>query len=268
MSASSAYVTYCCIAALLGVGGLSVWISGKPELIRRWCTWAVCAPIVCGSLWFGASGAAVLGAGLAVVAAAEYGRLSRLPVADRIALSTVAVGMPLTAWLEPGLLWRFIVAGALLAALVPVLAGDVAQGARRATYGAFGVLWLASLSALVLLGTASLPLCLAVSAADVGAWCGGRLLGGPGLSRLSPAKRWGGVVGAAVVGLGVLAVTRELTVPLAVAVVAGAPLGDLLESMIKRGAGVKDAGGWLPGFGGLLDRVDSLLVALAVAVIV
>ena len=268
MSTSTTNLPYDCIAALLGGGGLAVWISGKRELIRRWCTWAVCAPVVCGCLWFGAPGAAVLGAGLAAVAAAEYGRLSRLPVADRIALGAVAVGMPVTAWLEPGLLWRFIVAGALLAALVPVLAGDAATGARRATSGAFGVLWLASLSALVLLGNASLPLCLAVSAADVGAWCGGKLLRGPGLSRLSPAKRWGGIVGAAVLGLGVLAVTRELTAPLAVAVVAGAPLGDLLESMIKRGAGVKDAGGWLPGFGGLLDRVDSLLVALALAVIV
>lgn len=210
----------------------------------------------------------MLGASLAAVAAAEYGRLCGLPLADRAALGAVAVALPLIAWLEPGLLWRFVAAGALLAALVPVLAGDAASGARRAACGAFGVLWLASLSALVLLGSASLPLVLAVSAADVGAWCGGRLLRGPGLSPLSPAKRWGGVGGAALVGLGVLAVTRELTLPLALAVVAGAPLGDLLESMLKRGAGVKDAGGWLPGFGGLLDRVDSLLVALAVAVIV
>jgi phosphatidate cytidylyltransferase len=49
---------------------------------------------------------------------------------------------------------------------------------------------------------------------------------------------------------------------LGILVAVTAPLGDLVESMIKRDLGVKDLGGFLPGHGGFLDRFDAMLFAL------
>ncbi|MGE5147981.1 MAG: phosphatidate cytidylyltransferase [Candidatus Eiseniibacteriota bacterium] len=114
----------------------------------------------------------------------------------------------------------------------------------------------------------------AVSATDIGAYAAGRALGGVRLApQVSPNKTWaglfGGVTCAVLVG-GVAAILLGLPRiwPLGLASAALAVLaqgGDLFESGVKRQFGVKDAGGIIPGHGGLLDRVDGHLAA-AVAV--
>jgi phosphatidate cytidylyltransferase len=263
-----------CLGGALAVGGTGVLASRRLELVRRWRTWLIAAAVTTGCLWLGPPGATFLAAALGVVAALEYGRLARLRRTDVAVLIAVVVALPAIAWRDPADLGRALACGLLAAVAGAVLSGDAEQGARRAAMGALGVAWIGSLAGIVSLRGAALPVLFAVALADVGAWCAGRLLRGPLLSPLSPAKRWSGVAGGAALATAALAlmavagrVPGVFTPAHVIAVVVGAPAGDLVESMIKRGAGVKDAGDWLPGFGGLLDRIDSLLVVLALAVI-
>ena len=115
-----------------------------------------------------------------------------------------------------------------------------------------------------------------VWATDMGAYFMGRMLKGPKLApRISPNKTWagffGGIFWAVALGIGLdqyFHIESLLTIPFFVVLLAiplAAHLGDLLESYIKRHFGVKDAGSLIPGHGGLLDRLDSLLLVGLVA---
>ncbi|MFI6416455.1 phosphatidate cytidylyltransferase [Streptomyces sp. NPDC050842] len=237
------------------------------ELVVRWCVWALGVPLVTAAFWLGPPGIAVLSAVVGVVAVAEYGGLLRLAAVDRAVLGAAVVGLILTAWLAPGEMLRVAAIGALAIAGVPLLSGDAEHGLRRLGAGLLGLVWLGALAGLVPSGALGLVLFVAVSIADIVAYAAGRRLGGPRLSPLSPAKRWSGTLAGAAAGLCALAALSSLTWQMAVAVAVGGPLGDLLESMVKRGAHAKDAGRWLAGSGGLLDRIDSLLVALTVLLV-
>lgn len=104
---------------------------------------------------------------------------------------------------------------------------------------------------------------------DIGAYYVGKNLGKHKLApALSPGKTWEGVAGGIASALLLAALShfwffRELplkwALPLAVVMTALGIFGDLTESALKRGAGAKDAANILPGHGGLLDRLDSLL---------
>jgi phosphatidate cytidylyltransferase len=110
---------------------------------------------------------------------------------------------------------------------------------------------------------------LVLMGADTAAYYVGRAIGKHKLAPgISPGKTWEGVAGGVVAALALAAVAhfwffRELplkfAMPLAAVMVVMGILGDLTESALKRGVGAKDAAKILPGHGGMLDRLDSLL---------
>lgn len=147
-----------------------------------------------------------------------------------------------------------LLVGALIQVYVPFLAGIAMMLLRQDR----GELWVLAFIAVVV-------------AADTAAYASGMMFGRQGrhrmVPRISPNKTWegfgGAVVGATIVA--VLLATLMLDLPVWVGLVMGlvlvvtATLGDLIESMIKRDLGIKDMSSILPGHGGVLDRLDSIL---------
>jgi phosphatidate cytidylyltransferase len=117
-------------------------------------------------------------------------------------------------------------------------------------------------------------LILTTVCSDVGGYAVGVLAGRhPMAPRISPKKSWEGfagsvvacVVGASLSAHWLLGTQWWQGAVLGLAIVLTATLGDLAESMVKRDLGIKDMGKLLPGHGGMLDRLDSLIPSAPVA---
>ncbi|MEO9167778.1 MAG: phosphatidate cytidylyltransferase [Aestuariivirga sp.] len=117
---------------------------------------------------------------------------------------------------------------------------------------------------------------LIVWTADICAYFFGRLIGGPKLApRLSPKKTWAGLLGAmlgASVASALFAYELDLNIKvlalLAVCLTCVEQAGDIMESAMKRRFNRKDSGNFIPGHGGVLDRVDGLLAVVLIAAVI
>jgi phosphatidate cytidylyltransferase len=278
--------------AVIGLGAGGGWallrrlrpkagLSGRTAF-ERGASYAALALLLAIATWAGVPGIAVLIWLIGAIALLEWGHLMDLPIHHRVALEiahlaiigSVAVrGVAAVEWLIGGIV--------LVGIAWPVVRADTGRAIRDLGAAAVGCVVISILlaHAVVLavergdLGvTLFAALAVACAGSDVGAFIVGRRFGRTPLAPgLSPNKTREGVVGN-VIGAGIglapfvpllqASFEPQALLVLVVLVAVGALWGDLLESAVKREVGVKDAARWLPGFGGILDRIDSLLLVI------
>ncbi len=264
------------------------------NLARRLAVAAVGIPLVLIVAWWGGLAMAVGLGALAAIGVWEFGRMVAATGARFLfpVAAAAAAAMPYVAWAvgAPGMIVLLTVllltVSATAALRIPPEEGPFRAAALSFAAAAYvggllsyGLLLRETLVADHGLGFALFLLPVGVTwLADTAAYFGGKALGRRPLAPIvSPNKTIEGGIAALVAGpLGGLALAWLFITEVAalgtasvallgLVVAAAAILGDLVESAIKRECGVKDSSGLLPGHGGLLDRMDSLLWAIPIA---
>ena len=276
------------VGALLVVGFVVVGLVERKRwsvlrttpLFQKVLSWAIMAPTFLAAIFVGGPVGLLVVGFLVVQSIAEYSRLVGLR--RRYAWVLMAAG--LGTLIGTGVLARYFLFGPLiflpLIVGVPIFSGDVEDSHRQVSGSLFGFIYIPFfLSYLVFIkvvdaeGLEVLLICgLTIALSDVVAFTIGSTLRGPKLApSLSPGKTWAGAAGNIagaylawlLMAFAIPSVWTGVTLVVAPLVIGLASLyGDLVQSFVKRDFGVKDAGTLLPGFGGLLDRIDSLLLAL------
>jgi phosphatidate cytidylyltransferase len=223
--------------------------------------------------------ALVIAAGVTV--SWEWGRVIRqagfdaIAVLQSAAVTVVAVAVALS---RPGLA---LIAAALALAGTGFLGFSSATlvwsllGIAYSVLPAWSMVWLRS--DLTVGATALLYLLVVAWTTDTASYAGGRLIGGPKLAlRISPQKTWSGLLAGiltpALVGYGFALFLKDTSAwrlaLISMVIASACQVGDLSESAIKRRFGTKDMSNVIPGHGGLLDRIDGLLIAAIAAALI
>ncbi|HEY8135707.1 MAG TPA: phosphatidate cytidylyltransferase [Candidatus Limnocylindrales bacterium] len=241
----------------LGIAVLSAFVAYEAaQLFRRAglpaSTWLAVIWTPLAVFWVGAS----------VEASFE---LRHLVIAPGIAILVIAAAVVAVAQADPAIglrIWIGTVMAALYAGMLGFMVLFVGIGPDLADSALFGYpmnsgkIWL-----LILVAT--------VWTLDSAAYVVGRFYPrGHFMNHISPKKTWSGAIGGTIAAVAVCALLATGAgmaalggVVLGLIIAVAAQLGDLVESMLKRAAGVKDSGSLIPGHGGFLDRVDSFLIA-------
>jgi phosphatidate cytidylyltransferase len=221
--------------------------------------------------------AAVIALGLWELTRVLEARSIRLPLVPVAAGGAVMLGLAYYSGERPLVAVLAVTVIAILAWRMP---GGSLGYLRDVTAGVFALAYLPLMGSFVGLMLAApdgsrrvLAWIVVTVCSDIGGYLVGSLLGRhPMAAVISPNKTWEGFAGSALACIvaGVLLLTLLLHgtwwqgVVIGVAAVGAATLGDLCESMIKRDLQIKDMGTVLPGHGGILDRIDSLLITAPV----
>jgi phosphatidate cytidylyltransferase len=250
----------------------------KPEVAIRVASAIVLAALALGATIFSPWAFLVLVIAGSVIVAWEWARLTRGNGFDGTAL-IAAVGVSAIAILvsvsRPDLALFVLAAVAAAIGVTAFPSGHAfwpLAGLAYAALPVFGLVWLRSDPTL---GAPALLYLFAVAwTTDTASYAAGRLIGGPKLApRISPQKTWSGfIVGSltpALVGYAFASVLEDSSALrlalVSVALALACQMGDLVESAVKRRFGAKDTSHMIPGHGGLLDRIDGLLVAAILA---
>jgi phosphatidate cytidylyltransferase len=256
-------------------------LSGRTAL-QRAASYAGLALTLAIATNAGLPGIAVLIEVLAAIALLEWSHLTDLPLHHRVALQVANLVIVASVAVLGTQAVEWLIGGTVLVGISwPVVKADTGRAIRDLGAAAVGAVIISILlvhGVLIVFERGQLginvfaALAVACAGSDVGAFIVGRRFGRHPLApTLSPGKTREGLIGnvlGAAVGLApFVPLLRPNFEPQALVVIVflvaiGAVWGDLLESAIKRESGVKDAASWLPGFGGILDRIDSLLLVV------
>lgn len=269
---------------VLGVAGTLIGLARlfKRDVSRVWViyrSWLVMVPIVAICLLFGRTSTTLAVTLLSIASFHEYARVTRLDEQSgtHVAITMAAIiGSTMVLTLAGYRPFMLMPLGALTLLFGVSIVQDRPNGQPHIIVRAFlgyllcgwlllhlvAIVWLPAGFALLLF------VLFAVQLTDVAAYNLGKLLGGVKLRRhISPNKTVSGALAALAVGL-LMPWLLQAALPellplqrlwLGLIIGVGGPFGDLVMSLIKRDLGVKDMSGLIPGHGGLLDRVDSLL---------